>query len=537
MKREISIILIVFLGIMSSCTQRETNPPDILLILADDMGYSDLGCYGSEIQTPNLDRLAANGLRFTRFYNTARCCPTRASLLTGLYPHQAGMGGMVKCKPADEANPFQGYLNDQCVTLAEVLKTGGYQTYMSGKWHVGEFRPIWPVDRGFDEFYGIVSGAMNYWDITLAKSKGLVRTFARNDKAFIPEPGDFYSTDAFTDEVIRMLTEHTELESERDKKIPFFAYVAYNAPHWPLHAPEEVIEKYQGKYMGGWSELRKQRFKRMIELGILDEKWQLSPSDGADWDTLNESTRYEMDRKMAVYAAMIDRLDQNIGNLVIKLEEMGRLKNTVIMFLSDNGACHESGLLGNNFRPDLTGPIGTVNSYHSYGRSWSNASNTPFRLHKHWVHEGGISTPLIVHWPKGLKTKAGGLSHQPGHVIDIMATCCELAGINYPEQYNNQQIIPLEGKSLMPIFKGQKRKGHEIIYWEHFGNMAARNGPWKLVKTNNGEWELYNIESDRTELNDLSEEMPGKVKELIKIYNAKATQTGMPVWREEVSSK
>lgn len=537
MKREISIILIVFLGIMSSCTQRETNPPDILLILADDMGYSDLGCYGSEIQTPNLDRLAANGLRFTRFYNTARCCPTRASLFTGLYPHQAGMGGMVKYKPADEANPFQGYLNDQCVTLAEVLKTGGYQTYMSGKWHVGEFRPIWPVDRGFDEFYGIVSGAMNYWDITLAKSKGLVRTFARNDKAFIPEPGDFYSTDAFTDEVIRMLTEHTELESERDKKIPFFAYVAYNAPHWPLHAPEEVIEKYQGKYMGGWSELRKQRFKRMIELGILDEKWQLSPSDGADWDTLNESTRYEMDRKMAVYAAMIDRLDQNIGNLVIKLEEMGRLKNTVIMFLSDNGACHESGLLGNNFRPDLTGPIGTVNSYHSYGRSWSNASNTPFRLHKHWVHEGGISTPLIVHWPKGLKTKAGGLSHQPGHVIDIMATCCELAGINYPEQYNNQQIIPLEGKSLMPIFKGQKRKGHEIIYWEHFGNMAARNGPWKLVKTNNGEWELYNIESDRTELNDLSEEMPGKVKELIKIYNTKATQTGMPVWREEVSSK
>ena len=533
MKQKTPVFLFIILAIMVSCTQKETDSPDILLILVDDMGYSDLGCYGSEIETPNLDGLADNGLRFTRFYNTARCCPTRASLLTGLYPHQAGMGAMVKNQPADEPNPFQGYLNDQCVTLAEVLKTAGYQTYMSGKWHVGEFRPHWPVDRGFDEFYGIVSGAMNYWDITLAKRKGLVRIFARNDKAFIPEPGDFYSTDAFTNEAIRMLTNHTELESKHDEKIPFFIYVAYNAPHWPLHAPEEVVKKYVGNYMEGWSELRKQRHKRMIELGLFDEKLQLSPRDGADWDTLDESTRYEMDRKMAVYAAMIDRMDQNIGNLVNKLEEMGRINNTVIMFLSDNGACHESGLLGHNFRPDLTGPIGTINSYHSYGRSWSNASNTPFRLHKHWVHEGGISTPLIVHWPNGLKKEAGGLTHQSGHVMDIMATCCELAGISYPEQFNNQNILPVEGKSLVPIFKGQKRQGHEIIYWEHMGNMAVRNGPWKLVKTDNGEGELYNIESDRTELNDLSEKMPEKVQELIKIYNVKAGKTGMPVWKEE----
>ena len=471
--------------------------PNIVIILCDDMGYSDIGCYGGEIATPNLDRLAADGLRFTRFYNAARCCPTRASLLTGLYPHQAGMGGMVTgSKKPGRQGPYQGYLNDRCVTIAEVLSKAGYATYMAGKWHVGEFRPVWPVDRGFDRYYGLISGGMNYFNIRLGKRKNVTRHFAIDGKEYLPPAEGFYSTDAFTDHALEMLNGHQGTR-------PFFLYLAYNAPHWPLHAPADEIDKYLGKYLGGWAELRRQRHQRMLQMGLIPKGCRLSPRDpqAADWNRLDETQRQTMDRKMAVYAAIIHRMDHNIGRLVQSLQETGRLDNTLLFFLSDNGACHESGMFGHNFRPDLTGPIGTERSYHSYGRSWSNASNTPFRRHKHWIHEGGISTPLIVHWPAVVKAR-GELRWQVGHVIDLMATCVDVAGADYPQRFRGQTIPPMEGRSLRPFFA----EDHTILRtlcWEHLQNRGIRDGQWKLVAESKEPWELYDLENDPTELENL----------------------------------
>ena len=494
--------------------------PNIVLILADDMGYSDLGCYGSEIHTPNLDRLAANGLRFSQFYNAARCCPTRASLLTGLYPHQAGVGKMIE---NEGPGPYQGYLNDNCVTLAEVLKSGGYATYMSGKWHVGEDRLHWPVDRGFDRHYGLISGAMNYFDIRKDKRPGLVRNFAKDGEAYVPPPEGFYATDAFTDFAVECIEQH------EDAGQPFFLYLPYTAPHWPLHALPEDIAKYRGKYMEGWPALRKQRYERLIELGLIEDDWALSDQDesAADWDALDEEQKREMDHKMAIYAAQIDRMDQGIGKVMEALRRKGCEEDTLVMFLSDNGACHESSALGTNFRPDLTGELGTVDSFHSYGLSWSNASNTPFRKHKSWVHEGGISTPFIVHWP-GHISEPGSICHQTGHIIDIMATCCEVAGVAYPKQYEGRDILPMEGISFAPAFSGRERIPHEVLYWQHFGNRAVRHGKWKLVEdAQNGRWELYDMEKDRTELHDLSEELPEQFEKLKCLYERWAERVGV----------
>jgi len=494
--------------------------PNIVLILADDMGYSDLGCYGSEIHTPNLDRLAADGLRFSQFYNAARCCPTRASLLTGLYPHQAGVGKMIGY---EGPGPYQGYLNDNCVTLAEVLKSGGYATYMSGKWHVGEDRPHWPVDRGFDRHYGLISGAMNYFDIRKDKRPGLVRNFAKDGEAYVPPPEGFYATDAFTDFAVECIEQHEDAEQ------PFFLYLPYTAPHWPLHALPEDIAKYRGKYMEGWPALRKQRYERLIELGLIEDGWALSDQDeaAADWDALDEEQKREMDHKMAIYAAQIDRMDQGIGKVMEALRRKGCEGDTLVMFLSDNGACHESSALGTNFRPDLTGELGTVDSFHSYGLSWSNASNTPFRKHKSWVHEGGISTPLIVNWP-GYISEPGSICHQTGHIIDIMATCCEVAGVAYPKQYQGHDLQPMEGLSLAPAFSGSPGTPHELLYWEHFGNRAVRHGKWKLVEdAQNGRWELYDMEKDRTELHDLSKELPEQFEKLKCLYERWAERVGV----------
>ncbi len=509
-------------GLFSACAGRGAGSrPNIILIMADDMGFSDLGCYGGEVHTPNIDRLAAGGIRFAQFYNAARCCPTRASLLTGLYPHQAGMGGMVNSPDiTNRPGPYQGYLNDRCVTIAEVLREAGYHTLMSGKWHVGESRPHWPVDRGFERYYGLISGAANYFDITKGKREGIKRVFAIDDQPHMPPKEGFYMTDAFTDNAVKFLDQYG---SHQDT--PFFLYVAYTAPHWPLHALPKDIARYQGKYMSGWDKMRQARFARLREMGLIDKDWPLSPRDEdvLPWDEV--ANKEEMDLRMAVYAAQIDRMDQGIGRILDALKATGPEENTLVLFLSDNGGCHEGGPWGFDNRKNGL-PPGGVDSYMSYGRSWANASNTPFRLYKHWVHEGGIATPLIAHWPAGIKAQ-GVVTHQVGHIIDIMATCCEVSGADYPGTYKGKEITPLEGRSLLPVFQGKDRTGHEVLYWEHMGNRAIRRGQWKLVSVEDSQWELYDLEADRTELRDLSGKRPELAGELATRYEDWARRCGV----------
>lgn len=480
--------------------------PNIILVMCDDMGFSDIGCYGSEISTPNLDGMAKGGIRFTHFYNCARCCPTRASLLTGLYPHQAGIGHMVQ----DRGYPsYQGYLNDRCVTIAEALRPAGYRTYLSGKWHVGENRPHWPCDRGFERSYSLISGATNYFTL----SPG--RKMAQDDTPISPD--DFYITDAISENAAAFIGEASRHEN------PFFLYVAYTAPHWPLHAFPEDIEKYRGRYKLGWDALREERHKRMIQTGIVEEKWNVTPRDprAPAWADAEHKEWY--DRRMAVYAAQIDRMDRGIGKILAKLKEVGAVENTLVLFLSDNGGCAEE--LAQN-KPDVM--PGPKETHTSYGLPWANASNTPFRRYKHWVHEGGIATPLVARWPRVIKP--GQITHQAGHVIDLMATCLDVAGAAYPENHGGTEIVPLEGKSLLPILRGGKRAGHDAIFWEHEGNRAVHARNWKLVSMHPQGWELYDLEADRTELHNLADKMPNKVKELAGRYQDWAERRGVLSW-------
>lgn len=519
-------------GFLNSCNKSER--PNIILIMADDMGFSDLGCYGSEIDTPNIDALAQDGVRFSQFYNAARCCPTRASLMTGLYPHQAGVGFMME----DIESPnYQNHLNDQCVTIPEVLGNSGYNTAMVGKWHIGGAqKSYWPMNRGgFDSYTGLVGGASNYFR---PRNKRIVK----KNKPFKPPQKRFYMTDFFSDSAV----DYTDTYGRQEK--PFFMYLAYTAPHWPIQAPETEIQKYLGKYMDGWDKLRERRYNRMKEMGLLkSDDWPLTPRDkGAPaWEDVEN--KVEWDRKMAVYAAMIDRMDQGIGRLMTKLEELGIDDNTLVMFLSDNGGCPEA--IGRNSNTPPGGP----DSFMGYHLPWANTSNTPFRLYKHWVHEGGISTPFIARWPKGIKKK-NTITHQVGTITDVMATCVDLADADYPDQFKGRDITPLEGKTLSPIFEGEQRKGHDTLFWEHEGNRAVRQGKWKLVAPSfvswkfesrfsfNGprnpytsEWQLYDMEADRTELNDLATEYPEKVKELAATYENWAEQNGIMPWKEYMS--
>jgi len=508
--------------------------PNILLILNDDMGFSDIGCYGGEVQTPNLDRLADNGLRLTQFYNTARCCPTRASILTGLHPHQASVGHMMNDRGYEG---YRGDLNFQSVTIAEVLKASGYATYMSGKWHitrhVDDPKHSWPCQRGFDEFFGIITGAANYW-----KPQTLTRN---NERITVDEfPEDFFLTDAISDQAADYIRGHVDAHDDQ----PFFLYTAYTAPHWPLHAHEEDIAKYKGRFSAGWDQLREERLARLRELGILKPEWGLSDRDPSQlpWDEVEEKAWQQ--RRMEVYAAQIDRMDQGIGRILEALEETGQLENTLIMFLADNGGCAEElGPRMNN--PDIAPPTtrdgrpvlrgndpsvmpGSEETYQSYGVPWANLSNTPFRLYKHWVHEGGISTPFIVHWPDKVTDK-GVLRHQPGQLMDVMATCLDVAGAEYPDAFNGHDILPLEGTSLTPIFDGEDN-GKPYLIWEHEGNGAIRKGKWKLVKRYPGGWELYDIEADRSELENLVNEQPDVVSELTALYDAWAERCFVEPW-------
>jgi len=514
MKRAIPVLALSCL-LAAAIRGGAAEKPNLLVILADDMGWSDLGCQGSEIATPNLDRLAAEGVSFRQFYNAARCCPTRASLLTGLYPHQAGIGEMVVERPGPEKGPYQGYLNDTCMTLAEALKPAGYRSYLSGKWHVGEFRPQWPVDRGFDHAYGLISGAMNYYDLRQCKSPGLERVFAKDGGRIVPEAEGFYATEAFTGAAEGFLRDHRKEHAGE----PWFLYLAYTAPHWPLHAPEEMVKKYEERYRAGWQPVREVRRRKQLELGVIPAGTPLSPSDGAVWEKLTESKRAEMIRKMAVYAAMMEVMDSNIGRLMASLEKSGELENTLVVFLSDNGACAEGGPTGANMRPDLTGEIGTVDSYHSYGQSWSNVSNTPFRRHKSHAHEGGIRTPCLVRWPAGLKAKAGSRLDAVGHVIDLMPTLCEIAGAKPPEG--------LPGRSLLPVLRGGE-SGPRTLGWEHFGAAAWRDGDWKLVRKGpKAAWELYDMAKDPCELTDLAAAEKEKAAAMAAAWGKWAREVGV----------
>ncbi len=531
-----SVILITFL--LSSCKGKnkqesiaKDDRPNIVLIMSDDMGYSDIAPFGGEIETPNLTALAEGGLKFTQFYNTGRCCPTRASLLTGCYPHQAGIGHMTNPPESPDEHDYEvpgyrGSLNTNTVTIAEVLKDAGYRTLMTGKWHVGYTeKKMWPLQRGFDKFYGIIPGATNLFKPEYPRGITL-----DNDTISISDP-NYYTTDAFTDEAIQFIadTDNTNTDS------PFFLYLAYNAPHWPIQAPQDVIDKYKGKYSEGWQKLREERYARMKEMGLIDANWKLTEQDSRDWDSLDDDKKKELDLRMAIYAAMVDRMDQNIGKLVDSLKARGQFENTIIMFLNDNGACAEFDELGSGPAEQLETKEGYVLSY---GRAWANASNTPYRLYKHYLHEGGIATPFIVHWPKGIPTeKRGETIREYGFLPDLMVTSVDLAKATYPKTYKGNDIVPTSGKSLRPLFQEAPKRIHtEPIFWEHEGNKAVRLGRYKLVQkwepdiTDN--WELYDMEKDRTEMHDLSAEMREKTQEMIVLYDDWARKNNVLPWEE-----
>ncbi len=518
---------------MATCTATlAATPPNIVIILSDDMGWGDLGCYGGEIRTPNLDKLAKNGLRFTQFYNTGRCCPTRAALMTGLYSHQAGVGHMT----TDHGfTGYQGELNSRCVTIAEVLRPAGYSTYGVGKWHLalntkaeGE-KHDWPLQRGFDHHYGIISGSSHYFH-----AKNLERdnnSFAWDtDPEYKPER--FYLTDAFTDHAVKYVNDHERKQKEK----PFFLYLAYTAAHWPIHAFEEDINSYNGVYDGGYEAIRLARQKNQIKLGLTDPKWTLSPTVG-DWEKF-PAQKWEA-RMMQAYAAMVTRMDAGIGKLVATLEKNGQLDNTIILFLQDNGACAEP--VAHEDAGSYEKNPGAPDTYLGYGRNWANVGNTPFRYYKHYEHEGGISTPLIVHWPKGIPaSQQNQLVRAPGHLIDIMPTCVALAGANYPTEFNGAKIQPMEGVSLTPTLAGKSLKRKLPLFFEHEGNRGVRDGRWKLVSTfkpTNGAWELYDMETDRTEMHDLSATKPGKAKELAKKWDQWSQRVGVKPWPLESNNK
>jgi len=505
--------------------------PNIIIILADDMGYSDIGCFGSETQTPNLDAMAKSGLRMTQFYNASRCCPTRASLLTGLYQHQAGVGDMVNHR---DVPAYQGYLNQNCVTIAEALKQGGYNTLMAGKWHVGTDPSRWPVKRGFDHYFGLIDGASSYFNPTMPYRPNQKLTIALDDKEYTPWPY-WYSTNAYADYAIKFI------EGNKSTNKPFFLYMAFTSPHWPIQALPEDIAKYKGKYLEGWDKLRQERLERQKQLGIINKDEKLSPRDKSvpEWDSLSPEEKEQFDTKMAVYAAMVDRMDQNIGRIRKKLKELGEEENTVIMFLSDNGASNET-ITGPGFTPEVLAannkPASDPTSFTSYGSLGANISDTPFRLFKHWEYEGGTATPFIAYYPNVIKP--GSIIKKPAHIIDLMATCLDLAGATYPKVYHGNSITPTEGISLVPVFKGQTWKGHNELFFEHEGNRAVRQGDWKLVSQRpENKWELYNISIDRSELNDLSVKYPQKVAELEALYNKWAARAGVVEFEKLEKSK
>lgn len=526
--------------------QAEDRRPNIMVIMVDDMGYSDLGCFGGEIHTPNLDGLANNGMRFTQFFNAGRSCPSRAALMTGLYAQQAGIMAMGQS------------LNTECVTIPEVLKTAGYHTAMTGKWHLSltqgignnadqmawlshqntfnnrPFAPIetYPCNRGFDEHWGTIWGVVNHFDpFSLVHNEEPIYTDAI--------PSDFYSTDFITDKTIDLIDDLSAKEE------PFFMYVAYNAPHWPLHAKPEDIKKYDGMYDEGWDVMREKRYARMVELGLISpEQTPVSRNEsGRLWE--NETDKEFQAANMEVHAAMIDCVDQGVGRIIQKLKETGEYDNTIIIFSSDNGASSENYGIGEFDRHDRTrdGQMVTHDSrtpgdqlsYNYLGTGWAGAINTPFRYWKAESFHGGIAAPTIVHWPAGMKSGKGSIVNEPCHFIDIMPTCIALAGAEYPSTYNGHSIKPLaaEGRSLLPLISGEGEwNGERTLFWEHENGRAVRVGNWKMTSLRNGGWQLFDLSTDYSETNNVAAEHPDKVREMKTLWNNWAKSVGLKVEEE-----
>lgn len=519
--------------------------PNIMVIMADDMGFSDLGCYGGEIDTPNIDGLSDDGLRFTQFYNAARCCPTRASLLTGQYPHNVGVAR-------------NGVTMDRNgVTIAEALQRAGYNTSMFGKWHLSVMDPLedqekhqawldhqynpdrpfapldsYPVARGFDEHYGVIWGVVNYFD-----PYSLVDGYEPIEQV----PDDYYITDAINRRAARSVRRYA------DDDDPFFMYVAHTAPHWPLHARQEEIEKYSGRYREGWDRLREERFRRQVELGLFDDSQVTLPpvQDGeAEWEALSAEEKAFEANKMVAHAAMVDRMDQGVGWIVEALRETGQLENTLIIFLSDNGSSPE---LPKAWGPGLDRPsetrdgrkiryegfdqAGPETTFAGVGPPWASATNTPFRYWKAEQYEGGAHTPCIAHWPAGLEAEPGSFTDQVGHVMDVLPTCLDLAGVEYPDRYNGHDITPLDGKSLTPVLRGEQREGHDQIFFEHVGGKAVIEDKWKLVtlREEDSPWRLYNLEDDPTETDDRSDEHSYRTAAMKGDWEAWAKGVGLEV--------
>ena len=505
MKYLSAFLMCCLLCVLPVAAAADAERPNIVVILVDDMGFSDIGCYGSEIPTPNLDALAEGGLRFTQFYNTGRCCPTRATLLTGLYAHQAGVGHMTDNYGVPG---YVGALNNQCVTLGSVASSAGYHSLATGKWHVGsKDKMMWPLSRGFDRFYGIPEGGGFYFQVKQG------RTIVRNNEVIAsaekPLPEGWYSTDAWIDNGLPFVDEAIAAGK------PFLWYLAHNAPHFPLQATAEDIAMFRGKYMSGWDKLSDERYQRQLASGIISSSYPKTarPEKVAAWDSLTAAEQNRFDHMMAVYAACVYRMDKSIGTLVAELKRRNQFDNTLILFMSDNGGCAESGPQGK----DVGDPT-TADSTWFCGESWAWMQDTPFRKYKHYNHEGGIATPLIAHWPAGIAAR-GKFYTEPAHLIDIMATVADLSKATYPTELAGHEITAMEGTSLSPAFQNQTL-GRETLFWEHEGNAAVREGEWKLVREGGkNPWELYNLKADRTEQNNLASEQPERVKSLTAKWN------------------
>lgn len=502
------------------------DKPNILLILVDDMGFSDIGCFGSPIiETPNLDKLAENGIRFSQFYNCARSSPSRAALLTGLYPHQSGVGHLETMNRGEEHPGYRGQLNKECITIAEGLQQVGYLTAISGKWHIGGKYGVCPWNRGFDRSLTGIDPAFYYPEASKAKSLHL------NGEPISPTseqlPKNWYSTDLYAEMGNRFINEAIE------KNKPFFLYLAFNAPHFPLQAPVETIEKYEGKFSKGWDAMRIDIYKKQIELGIIKSDFPLSKKhpDVPDWSSLDKETNERMQNIQEVYAACVDRMDFAVGTVVKNLKEKGELDNTLIIFLSDNGANAESGIWG---RYGNKVNAGTVTSTIFQGQSWATYSNTPFKRYKHFTHEGGISSPCIIHWPAGVPKKMNGtiIHHEYGNFIDVLPTCFDVANVQYPTKYKGNEILPAEGVSLVPILEDKGIKRAVPTYWEHEGNRAVRTGRWKLVALNHSDWELYDMINDRTEQHNVAEQHPDIVERLSEGWKVWAKRCHVEPWRK-----